>query len=96
MTMHSPSRPRPAPKPRIALGILYLLGFFAFYCAALVTPALWHLVTALPPGPEQQQAAIEVARDTIRPWLPIAFAAALATTAWGMHKHLLPGTRPSP
>jgi len=96
MRTHDPSRPRPAPRPWITLGILYLFGFFAFYCVALVTPALWHLVTALPTGPAQQEAAMEVARDTIRPWLPIAFAAALATTGWGMHKRLLPGTRSNP
>jgi hypothetical protein len=93
MTTHGPARPRPVPRPRIALGVLYLLGFFALYCVALVTPALWHVARSLPTGPAQQQVAMEVARDTIRPRLPFAFAAALTTTAWGMYKGFLPGAR---
>jgi len=96
METNGASRPPRAPRPRFTLGVLYLFAFFALYCVALVTPALWNLAWTLPPGPAQQEIAMDVAQETIRPWLPLAFVAALLTTAVGMRKGLLPGTRRNP
>ena len=81
------------PTPHATLAILYLFAFFLLYCAVLVAPALWQVLTSVPTGPEQQAAAEQVARDTLRPRLLFAFLAALASVAVGTWKRLLPGTR---
>lgn len=74
--------------------LLYLFVFFFLYCFALVAPALWHVLQSQPPGPEQQEMAKQVARETVRPRLVLAFVAALVTVAAGSWKGHLPGTRP--
>ena len=86
-------RPRPVPAPHATLAILYLFAFFLLYCAILTAPALWRVLISIPPGPEQQAVAEQVARDTLRPRLLFAFLAALASVAVGTWKRILPGTR---
>lgn len=94
--MSAPARsrpPRPTLQPRFTLGIIYILLFFFIYCFLLVTPSLIEVLRTVPPGPEQEEIAREVAREAIQPRLWIALALAVATTAIGVSRGLLPGTR---
>jgi hypothetical protein len=81
-------------KPRFTLGILYVFGFFFLYCFLLVAPGLWEVLQSTPVGPEQEEVAAQVAKETIQPRLWIALVAAVATVALGMYRGVLPGTRP--
>ena len=96
MSSPLPRRRPPTFEPRFTLGLLYLFGFFFLYCMFLVAPALWELWQTLPPGSEEDEQALaqarELARETARPRLWIALAAALATTALGSYAGWLPGT----
>ena len=93
--MTLPPRPaQPMFQPRLSLGIVYVLVFFFVYCLALVGPALYEVLITMPPGPEQEEMAREVARETVRPRLWIALVAAIATTAAAAYAQILPGVRP--
>jgi len=81
-------------QPRFTLSILYLFGFFFLYCLLLVAPSLWEVWQTVPPGPEQQEAAQQVAREVARPRLWIAAVLSALTTILGAHFRLLPGIRP--
>jgi hypothetical protein len=93
MTRAPGRRSAPIPKPRFTLGLIYLMGFFFAYCFALAGPALWDVLQTVPPGPEQEALASQAAQEAVQSKLWIAFAAAVVTTAAGMAKGLLPGTR---
>jgi hypothetical protein len=96
-----PSKPRPpyyrkvGPtfQPRFTLGLVYLFGFFFLYCLILIAPSLIEILETVPTGPEQQQAAEEIAREVIQPRLWIAVVLSTITTVAGAHYHLLPGFR---
>ena len=88
-----PSR-TPTFQPRFTLSLLYLFGFFLLYCLLFVAPELYDVLQNVPPGPEQEEAAREVARRAIRPRLPFALAAALVTTVVAARAGWLPGMRP--
>jgi hypothetical protein len=96
-----PSKPRPpyyrkvGPtfQPRFTLGLVYLFGFFFLYCLILIAPSLIEILETVPTGPEQQQAAEEIAREVIQPRLWIAVTLSTITTVAGAHYHLLPGFR---
>ncbi len=97
MSSPPPLRRRPVPfEPRFTIGLLYLGGFFCLYALLLVAPPLWELWRTLPPDAEPSQEdlarAAELARQTLRPRLWIALAAALLTTALGACTGALPGT----
>ncbi len=93
--------PRPLPprrttfQPRFTLGLLYVVVFFLVYAMLLVAPELIEVWREVPPGPEQEEVAKEVARQAARPRLPIALAAAVVTTALGTYARILPGLRRS-
>jgi hypothetical protein len=80
-------------RPRFTLGMLYLFGFFFLFCLILILPALWEVLRSMPPGPEQQAAAEEAAREAAAGKLGLAFALATAATGLGMYRGWLPGTR---
>jgi hypothetical protein len=80
-------------QPRFTLGILYLFGFFFVYCLLLVAPSLLEVLETVPTGPEQQQAAEQVAREVVRPRLWIAVLLSALTTVLGAHYRVLPGMR---
>jgi hypothetical protein len=80
-------------RPRFTLGMLYLFGFFFLFCLVLVLPALFEVFRSMPPGPEQQQAAHEAAREAAGGKLGLAFALATAATGIGMFRGWLPGTQ---
>ncbi len=80
-------------QPRFTLGILYLFGFFSVYCLLLIAPSLLEVLETVPTGPEQQQAAEEVAREVMRPRLWIAVLLSAMSTVLGAHYRVLPGMR---
>jgi hypothetical protein len=80
-------------QPRFTLGILYLFGFFFGYCLLLVAPSLLEVLQTVPPGPEQQEAAQQIAHEVVRPRLWIAVVLSALTTILGAHYGLLPGLR---
>ncbi len=83
----------PAFQPRFMLTLLYLLGFFVLYSFALVLPELLDVLGEVPPGPEQEEIAKQVARQAARPRLLPAFVLALLTIGVGGYYKLLPGFR---
>ncbi len=78
-------------QPRFTLSILYLFGFFFLYCLLLVAPSLLEVAQTVPPGPEQQEAAQQVAHEVVRPRLWIAVVLSALTTILGAHYRILPG-----
>jgi hypothetical protein len=83
----------PTFQPRISLGIVYVLVLFFVYCLIFVAPALYDVLVSVPPGPEQQELARQVAREVVRPRLPIALGAGTLTTLLGVYLNVLPGMR---
>ena len=93
MSAPPPSRRQPF-RPRFSLGLFYLAGFFFLYCLIFIAPELWHVMQAVPPGPDQEKAAADAAQQAIRGRLLLALMASLATTALGSKAGWLPGMRP--
>lgn len=94
MSAQPPPRPRRATlKPRFTLSLLYFFIFFMLYCLLLVSPALFEVARTMPPGPEQQEIAREVAKEAIQPRLWMAALAAIVTTGLGLYAGVLPGTQ---
>jgi hypothetical protein len=60
---------------------------------ALALPALWDVLHSMPPGPEQQAAAEQAAREAVRGRLLPAFLLALASLVAGIRFQVLPGLR---
>ena len=90
------SRPLPSSRafqPRFSLALLYFFAFFFVCCFALIAPELWRVLQSMPPGPEQQAAAQEVARRVVRPRLGIALALAMLITGAGIWLRVLPGLK---
>jgi hypothetical protein len=73
--------------------VLYLVGFFVLYALLLILPDLLDVLAQVPPGPEQEAIAREVAREAAAPRLLPAFALALVTAALGAYYRVLPGLR---
>ena len=86
-------QPGPQYRPVALLGMLYFGVFFLAWCMRLVMPELMEVLETIPPGPDQEAAASEAAREAVRPRLLVAFALALGTTALGAHFKWLPGFR---
>jgi hypothetical protein len=92
--MASPRAPdTPSFQPRISLGIVYTLVLFFVYCLLFIASDLYEVLVSMPPGPEQEEMAKQVARQVVRPRLPLAFAAAALTTVLGVYLRVLPGYR---
>jgi hypothetical protein len=85
-------RSRPPPfRPRFTIGIVYLVAFFLFFAFLQVLPDLIGLLSSMPPGPEQQQAAERIMRDGSSPLVSLALS--LGATSLGTWYQLLPGMR---
>jgi ABC-type phosphate transport system permease subunit len=96
MSAHPPyprRPPRATFQPRFTIGLLYVVAFFLLYSLLLAAPALFEVANALPPGPEQQEAASRAAKEAVQSRLWMAGVAALVTTAIGIRAGVLPGTR---
>lgn len=89
-----PRRRAPAFRPSFTLAALYVVGFFALFAMLFILPELLRVLAEVPPGPEQQRIAQEVARKAAAPRLPYAVAAALLTVGLGTYLEILPGLKP--
>ena len=90
------ARRRPPPvgfQPRFTLGLLYVVGFFFLFCLAFIGPALFEVFSTVPPGPEQERMAKEVAKETVQPRLWVALLLAAFTVGVGSALGLLPGLK---
>jgi len=89
-----PPRRRPPPfRPSFTLALVYVAGFFVLYAVLLILPELLRVLADVPPGPEQQKIAEEVAREAARPRLAWAVAAALVSVGLGSYLRILPGLK---
>ena len=77
-------------RPRFSIGIAYLVGFFFLFAFLQILPDLVGLLD-LPPGPEQERAAQELAQERSDP-LTSLLLAVLATSIGGYYE-ILPGRR---
>ena len=77
-------------RPRFTIGILYLAVFFFFFAFLQILPDLIRLLE-LPPGPEQEAAARELARQKSNPLLSIILS--VAATGVGAYYEILPGLK---
>jgi len=81
------------PRPFFSLAIVYIFFFFFVYAMALVAPALVDVMNAMPPGPEQQEAAQRAAYEAADGRMGLAFLLSLATVVLGVLSKKLPGFR---
>ena len=88
-----PRRRAPAFKPSFSLLILYVVGFFVLYALLLILPELLRVLAEVPPGPEQQEIAEQVARDAARPRVAYALGLALLSVGLGAYLKILPGLK---
>jgi hypothetical protein len=86
-------RPPVVPRPFFTLAIVYVFAFFFVYAFALVVPALLEVLRTMPPGPEQQAAAEQAAREAATGRIGLALMLALATVVLGVWSRKLPGFR---
>ena len=77
-------------RPRFTIGILYLAAFFFLFAFLQILPDLIGLLE-LPPGPEQEAAAREVARKKSSPLLSILLS--VIATGIGAYYEILPGLK---
>ena len=89
---HLGRRP-PAFRPHFTLGLIYLVVFFMLFAIVLILPSLLEVLARVPPGPEQEQAAYEIAREVARPRLYGAMALSVATVVLGTYYQILPGMK---
>lgn len=75
-------------RPRFTIGILYIAGFFFFFAFLQIMPDLIQLLE-LPPGPDQEVAAKELARRKSNPLLSLILA--VVATGAGAYYEILPG-----
>ncbi|MFP6641090.1 MAG: hypothetical protein VCC04_12665 [Myxococcota bacterium] len=83
-------RPQHKFRPRFSIGMIYLVGFFFLFAFLQILPDLVGLLD-LPPGPEQERAARELAREHSDP-LTSLLLSVLATSVGGYYQ-VLPGLR---
>ena len=75
-------------RPRFTIGIFYIVGFFFLFAFLQIMPDLIQLLE-LPPGPDQEIAAQELARKKSNPLLSLILSV-IATSA-GAYYAILPG-----
>jgi len=80
-------------QPRFTLYVLYLGGLFLVFAMLLILPQLLDVLESVPPGPEQEAVAKEVAQKAAAPLLLPAFLLAVLTTGLGAYYRVLPGLR---
>ena len=94
--MSTPLPPRRRPptfQPRFALLLLYFVAFFFAFAMVLILPELLDVLEHVPTGPEQEQAAQQVAHAVAGPRLLAAFLMATGSVAVGAYYKILPGMR---
>ncbi len=73
--------------------MLYVAGFFFVYALLLILPELLRVLAEVPPGPEQERIASEVAQRAAAPRLLWAVGLALAAVGLGSYLQVLPGLK---
>ena len=86
-------RSAPAFRPSFTLALLYLGAFFVLFAFLLILPDLLAVLRDIPPGPEQEQMAREVARQAAKPRLLWAVGLALGAVGLGAYLEVLPGLK---
>ncbi len=82
---------RPPPfRPRFSIGVFYLVVFFFLFSFLQVLPELLALLE-MPPGAEQEQAALEAARESSSPLTALLLS--LGATSLGSYYRILPGMK---
>lgn len=84
----------PAFRPSFTLALLYLAGFFVAFAFLLIMPELVAVLRDVPPGPEQEAIAREVAQRVAQPRLVPALLLALGAVGLGSWLQILPGLKP--
>ncbi len=84
----------PVFQPRFTLMLLYLALFFFLFAFLLILPDLLDVLASMPPGPDQERAATEVARRAMAGKTIPVFLMALAAAGVGAYYRVLPGMRP--
>lgn len=86
-------RPAPAFRPHFTLSLLYLVVFFVLFTVVLILPSLLQVLADVPTGPQQEEAAYQVARAVAGPRLYTAFALSVAAVVIGSYYKVLPGMK---
>ena len=89
---HLGRRP-PAFRPKFTVALIYLAVLFILFALLLILPSLLEVLAEVPPGPEQEKIAYEVARGVAGPRLYSAAALSIATVILGSYYKVLPGMR---
>ncbi len=96
---HPPDHPLPARRqppafrPSFTLALVYLVAFFVVFAFLLIMPELLAVLRDVPPGPEQERIAQQVAQKAFAPRAIYALALALAAVGLGSYLKLLPGLK---
>ena len=86
------ARPSPPPfRPRFTIALLWFALFLVLFELLQVLPSLIELLGTMEPGPAQQAAAERLVREESN--LRLSLVLALAATALGSWRGVLPGTR---
>jgi hypothetical protein len=88
-------RRTPVFRPSFTLALVYLLVFFMLYAFLLIMPELLAVLRDLPPGPEQQRVAEEVAREVFAPRALYAVLLSVGSVGLGSYLQVLPGLKRS-
>jgi len=80
-------------RPSFTLALVYVVAFFTLYAVLLILPELLRVLAEVPPGPEQQEIAEQVAREAARPRIAYAMALALLSVGLGSYLKILPGLK---
>ena len=86
-------RRAPTFRPSFTLALVYLLAFTLLYAFLLIMPELLGVLRDVPPGPEQEEIAREVAQRAFAPRAAYALLLALASVGLGAWLQLLPGMK---
>lgn len=92
---HSSGGPagRPTFQPRFALGLLYTMAICFASCLLFIAPDLYAIWSSMPADPAMQEEAFRVAREVVRPRLPLALGAGTLVTLVCVRVGVLPGLR---
>ena len=81
----------PVFRPRFTIGLFYLVTFFFLFSILQILPDLIGLLSEMEPGPAQERAAEELAREGVSPLASLLLS--VAATSLGSYLQVLPGMR---
>ena len=83
----------PIPGQLMFLLKAFLVVFFLLFAVVLILPSLLQVLAEVPTGPQQEEAAYQVARAVAGPRLYGAFALSVALVVIGSYYKILPGMK---